>query len=158
MLRRFSPEARKKGLRGRCPSATPSRTRVKVQRPPPIADCDRPRSRAAVRAGRPCLYRGEKIFEPCAERAAAVSHERDYLHVRRGSARSPPRLRARARGGPPSQDRSVAFAERRWSPPTGVSLLEDAIPAWETAAILWHLTRIVRRPGGAMAVSGSKRN
>ncbi|XP_011699512.1 PREDICTED: uncharacterized protein LOC105456866 [Wasmannia auropunctata] len=76
---------------------------------------------AAVRAGRPCLYRGEKIFEPCADRAAAVSHERDYLpRALRGSARSPPRVPSRARGGLHGTA-AQRPRERRWSPPTGVS-------------------------------------
>jgi len=63
---------------------------IRFNDPPSHRDCDRPGSRAAVR-GPAMFIPWWEIFEPCADRAAAVSHERDYLHVRRVEARDPRR-------------------------------------------------------------------
>lgn len=119
----FFPAGPKKSLHGRCPSATLSRIRDKVQRPP-VVIVTRQGSRAAER-GRPCLYRGENsrtVRRPSRrERRAGL-----YLHVRlpaRG-------LRCAYKLNPGSpRPQHEERTERRWSRPKGVSYTRNAKPA-----------------------------
>lgn len=120
----FPRRPRKKARAGRCPSATPSRTRDKVQRPSPRRDIVTSREPCDRRAVAGHVYTVVRIFEPCAVTDQAAVKPRAGRFFDREPRASLTRLPFGVHAER-QEARACVIAPTRgpWNPPKGVSPL-----------------------------------